>query len=180
LSQTSLCSLRPRYNPQSRQAVALENAVCDELASLTPHEEETMLHTKAPWLLALLLTFTLSCGDDDDKDDSDDGGTSADGSDDGSGSGDDGSDSSDSGGDGGGTDNPYGPCETEADCPIEGSRCPASSGGCLPPCTDVSECPEVPGYSLVCEGDTCSIPCSVSDPCPTGMTCLAGITCGWP
>lgn len=141
-----------------------------------------MLHTKAPWLLTLFLALTLSCGDDDDdNDDSDDGGTSADGGD-GSGTGDDGSDGSGTGGDGGdgGTDNPYGPCETEADCPIEGSRCAASSGGCLPPCTDVSECPEVPGYSVVCEGDTCSIPCSVSDPCPTGMTCLAGITCGWP
>jgi hypothetical protein len=138
-----------------------------------------MQHTKAPWLLTLLLSFTLSCGDDDDdNDDGGDGGTSADGGDDGSATGDDGSGGS--GGDGGGTDDPYGPCETEADCPIEGSRCPASSGGCLPPCTDVSECPEVPGYSLVCEGDTCSIPCSVSDPCPTGMTCLAGITCGWP
>jgi hypothetical protein len=141
-----------------------------------------MLHKRAPWLFTLFLVLAPSCGDDeDDNDDSGDGGTSADGGDDGSGTGgDDGSDGSGTGGDGGGTDNPYGPCETEADCPIEGSRCPGSSGGCLPPCTDVSECPEVPGFEVVCEGDTCSIPCSVSDPCPTGMQCLAGITCGWP
>jgi hypothetical protein len=143
-----------------------------------------MLNKKAPWLLTLFLVLAPSCGNDDDDTDDGGDGTSADGGgDDGSGTGgDDGSDGSGSGGDGGdgGTDDPYGPCETEADCPIEGSRCPGSSGACSPPCTDVSECPEVPGFEVTCVGETCSITCSVSEPCPTGMQCLAGVTCGWP
>ena len=84
-------------------------------------------------------------------------------------------DSSDSGA----TDDPYGMCSEEAQCPVEGSRCPGSSQTCTPPCAEAADCPAVMGFSVECVSETCSIPCSVSTPCPAGMTCLAGITCGY-
>lgn len=79
---------------------------------------------------------------------------------------------------GGGADGPYGACEDDAECPVAGSRCPGSSGGCLPPCTMDSDCPAIDGGVPMCLNDVCTLPCQ-QGACPAGMTCIAGVTCGY-
>jgi hypothetical protein len=80
-----------------------------------------------------------------------------------------------------GTDDPYGPCQSEADCPVADSRCAGSSQTCSPPCMDIGDCPAAMegNNPLLCTGGQCGISCEATMPCPTGMTCQANIQCTW-
>jgi hypothetical protein len=48
----------------------------------------------------------------------------------------------------------------------------------------VSECPEVPGFTVDCVmadfDSQCWIVCSVADDCPGGMACTNDGKCWWP